>query len=192
MGAIRPPRRVNFICGILTGDEDLAARAIQLLKRQIGPIDEVSETWPFDATDYYEPEMGEALKRQFVAFAHLGDPVELPHLKVLTNDLETRIARDLALPELPRPVNLDPGYLTLSKLVLATTKDYSHRVYLRDGIYAESTLHYHDGRWQAWPWTYPDYADGRYHGFFTRVREHLKSKLSEDGPSPTTSKGVPL
>ena len=192
MGTLRPPRRVNFICGILSSDEDLAARAIQLLKRKIGPIDEVSETWSFDLTEYYEPEMGAELVRRFVGFQHIGDPVELPHMKILTNDLEARIGRDLALPELPRPVNLDPGYITLSKLVLATTKDFNHRIYLREGIYAECTLRYQAGHWQAWPWTYPDYADARYHAFFTRIREHLKAKLSEDRPGPISPEGASL
>ena len=100
-------------------------------------------------------------------------------------------------------VNLDPGYLTTAKLVLATTKDFGHRVYLRDGIYAESTLHYIDGRWEPWPWTYPDYAGPRYHAFFERVRERFKQKLSardsstssdlsarESATSPERKRGV--
>jgi hypothetical protein len=74
-------------------------------------------------------------------------------------------------------VNIDPGYLTLSKVVLATTKDYSHRLYLRDGIYAEVTLHYEAGAWRPWPWTYRDYASGQYLDFFERVRESLKQQL---------------
>jgi hypothetical protein len=124
--------------------------------------------------------MGTDLKRQFVSFAELFDPAQLPYLKRLTNDLENAVRRDLALPETRRPVNLDPGYMALSKLVLATTKDYSHRIYLREGIYAECTLRYHAGRWEPWPWTYPDYADTRYHPFFTRVRDGLKTKLSRE------------
>ena len=177
MGAIRPPRRVNLICGLISNDLDLMARAIQLMTRQIGPIDEATDSWPFDMTDYYELEMGENLQRRFVSFERLIDPGELPGLKVLTNSLEADICRDLALPKTQRPVNLDPGYLALSKLVLATTKDYNHRIYLRDGIYAECTLRYTGGRWESWPWTYPDYGDGRYHEFFDRVRERLKTKL---------------
>jgi len=148
------------------------------LKDYAGETEAVSELWPFDTTDYYVVEMGGDLQRQFVSFARLIDPGQLAHLKTLTNGIEGRICYDLGLPDDHRRVNLDPGYLTLSKLVLATTKDYGHRVYLGGGIYAESTLHYENGGWVAWPWTYPDYADGRYHAFFEGVRERYKEKLN--------------
>jgi hypothetical protein len=121
--------------------------------------------------------MGEGLLRRFASFERLIGPEEIVHLKLLTNDLEHRITRDCALPDDRRLVNLDPGYVALSKLLLATTKDGSHRVYLRDGVYAESTLHYRHGRWESWPWTYRDYADPRYHAFFERVRECYRAKL---------------
>ena len=178
MGAIRPPRPVNLICGLISNDEDLMARAARLLSEYAGPTDLASELWPFDSTDYYDVEMGEDLRRRFVSFERLIDPVELASLKILTNQLEARVCHQLGLPTDRRRVNMDPGYITTSKLVLATTKDFGHRVYLRDGIYAESTLHYADGRWEPWPWTYPDYADARYHAFFEQVRERYKEKLA--------------
>jgi hypothetical protein len=184
MGAVRPARPVNLLCGIISNDPDLMARAMQLMRDHAGSIDAESEPRPFDSTDYYELEMGENLRRWFVSFERLIDPGELAAIKLLTNELEERIGYDCGLPAGRRPVNLDPGYLSLSKLVLATTKDFSHRIYLRDGIFAESTLHFEHGHWVPWPWTYPDCADGRYHGFFTEVRERYKAKLqqrSEDG-----------
>jgi len=177
MGAIRPPKPVNLICGLISNDTDLCARAIRLLCEYVGPTDEVTEFWPFEMTDYYAIEMGEDLLKQFVSFERLIDPVELASLKILTSDLEKRVCQECGLPVTQRRVNLDPGYIAMSKLVLATTKDFGHRVYLRDGIYAESTLHYRGGKWEPFPWTYPDYADGRYHPFFDRVRERLKNKL---------------
>jgi len=177
MGAIRPPKPVNLICGLISNDPDLCTRAVRLLCEYVGPTDEVTEFWPFDFTDYYQVEMGEDLLRQFVSFDRLIEPVELAGLKVLTNDIERRVCEACGLPTTQRRVNLDPGYIATSKLVLATTKDVGHRVYLRDGIYAESTLHYQGGQWLPWPWTYPDYADGSYHPFLNRVRERLKNKL---------------
>ena len=182
MGAIRPPRPVNLICGLIANDPDLMDRAVRLITEYTGPTDAASTLWPFDTTDYYQVEMGGNLQRRFLSFDRLIDPVELAALKILTNQLEARLCRDCGLPETHRPVNLDPGYLTTSKLVLATTKDYGHRVYLRDGIYAEATLHYVDGRWHPWPWTYPDYADSRYHAFFDQVRELYKQKLLARAP----------
>jgi hypothetical protein len=146
--------------------------------------------WAFDSTDYYELEMGEGLRRQFVSFEKLIDPGELAQQKLLSNELERGICYECGLPPDQRRVNLDPGYLSLSKLVLATTKDYSHRLYLRDGIYAESTLHYEDGRWMGWPWTYPDYAGGQYHEFFGQVRELYKAKLNARAQAPAGERGA--
>ncbi|MBI4582261.1 MAG: DUF4416 family protein [Planctomycetes bacterium] len=178
MGVVRPPRPVNLICGLMSNDPDLMARAVRLLQQHQGPTDAVSDLWPFDTTDYYAVEMGDDLQRQFISFERLIDPGQLAGIKLLTNTLEQRVCHDVGLPEHQRRVNLDPGYISLSKLVLATTKDYSHRVYVGSGIYAEATLHYENGRWTAWPWTYPDYAGPRYHAFFDRVREGYKAKLN--------------
>ncbi len=152
-----------------------------MLTKSYGPVDAVSETWSFDFTDYYESEMGTGLLRQFVSFAELIDPGRLASIKVDTNALEERICYECGLPPGQRPVNLDPGYIELSKLVLATTKNGSHRVYLRDGIYAESTLHYRTGKWAAWPHTYADYASDRYHAFFEQVRGLYRGKLDALG-----------
>jgi len=179
MGIVRPARKVKLICGMLSGDVDLLRRARQLLTRRFGEVDDESEVWPFDATDYYEAEMGPDLRRMFVSFARLIDPGRLARVKHETNDLEAQICDQAGSPPEFRLVNLDPGYVTLSKLVLATTKDYSHRVYIGEGMYAEATLYWHDGAWRAWPYTYPDYASDPYHPFFRRVRVRLLAQLSE-------------
>jgi len=76
-------------------------------------------------------------------------------------------------------VNLDPGYVTPAKLVLASCKDYTHRAYLARGVYAEPTLAYTGGRWQAHPWTYPDYRTAEYHAFFDRLRDRLLAARKE-------------
>lgn len=169
---------VKLFCGLIFGDEGLARRAVQLLGKRFGTIDMASDVWPFDATDYYEPEMGPNLKRQFVAFERLIDPGRLVEIKQETNALEAKLCDDAGTPPEFRLVNLDPGYIELSKLVLATTKNYSHRLYLGGGIFGEVTLHWHDDAWRAWPWTYPDYASDRYHAFFTQVREQLRDQLA--------------
>lgn len=170
MGNPRPAQPVKLIVGLLSGDVDLMRRARQLLSREYGPVDAESDFWLFDQTDYYEAEMGPGLQRWFLSFARLIRPEDLPAIKRHTNDIEARIAADCLLPDRQRPVNLDPGYLTLAKLVLATTKDRSHRIYMNAGIYAEVTLQFAHGGWQPWPWTYPDYRAPTYHRFFERVR----------------------
>lgn len=190
MGAIRPLRPVNLICGVLSNDPDLAQRAVRLLSEHAGEVDLRGGPFDFDHyTDYYALEMGEGLRRWFVSFEKLIDPGQLPWLKGLTNQIEQRVCYDLGLPTQQRRVNLDPGYLTLAKLVLATTKDYSHRIYIGSGMYAESTLHYEQGGWVPWPWTYPDFAGGEYFDFLTQVREAYRGKLNELGSGSDRREG---
>jgi hypothetical protein len=116
--------------------------------------------------------MGEGLKKQFFAFERLIDPGALAGIKRQTNEWEAEYAALARHPE-PRPLNLDPGYITAAKLVLASTKDHAHRIYLCDGIFAEVTLSYRAGQWQPLEWSYPDYRRDDYQSFFTRCRELL-------------------
>src|SRR4029078_12622455 len=106
--------------------------------------------------------MGTDLRKVFFAFESLVDPAELVACKETSNQWETDYQQLARHPEI-RPLNLDPGYLTEAKLVLATTKDRDHRLYLDRGIYAENTLYYQRGAWQSRPWTYPDYQRPDYH-----------------------------
>lgn len=171
----RSAKPVKLFVGLLGGDVDLLRRARQQLVRRWGPVDAESDLWPFDQTDYYEPEMGPDLQRWFLSFEQLIRPDAIGEIKRETCALEEEIAEQ-SLATVPRPVNLDPGYLDLSKLVLATTKDANHRIYLGAGIYAESTLQYVDGGWTPWPWTYPDYAADRGRDFFTQVRDRYRAQ----------------
>lgn len=173
MGRVRKAEPVKLFCGLLSSDEGLLKRAVWLLNRVFAPVETVSEIWPFGQTDYYREEMGPDLLRQFVSFGPLIDPGRLAGIKRETNELEKRLAEDAAALEVERPVNIDPGYVTPAKLVLATTKDRGHRIYLSSGIYAEVTLVYARGAWQPLEWTYPDYRKPEYHAFFERVRQRL-------------------
>lgn len=188
MARPRAAQPVKLFVGLLSGDADLLRRTRQLLARHFGEIDLASEIWPFDQTDYYEPEMGSRLQRCFLSFEELIDPGGLPGVKLETNALEEKIAEDCLALEISRPVNIDPGYVSLAKLVLATTKDRAHRLYLGSGIYGEVTLQYTQGNWQSQPWTYPDYRQREYHEFFVRVRDKLREQhhqaLAEPADSP--------
>lgn len=182
MGKPRAPSAVKLLVGLLSGDPDLLRRARQLLVRRFGPVDCESELWSFDQTDYYQDEMGPSLKRWFLAFEAPISPGHLAETKIETNALEAEIADDCLLADVSRPVNIDPGYVDLTKLVLATTKDRGHRIYLGHGIYAEVTLQYAHGAWQTLPWTYPDYRRPEYHAFFSRLREQLAKQRQSTGP----------
>lgn len=165
MGTIRQPKPVKLIISILGGDPTLLDEAEALLQDVFGPVDYRSDLLPFDHTTYYEPEMGPNLQRRIVAFQRLMDPGDLATIKRRTNAMEERWAVGGK-----RRVNLDPGYVSLAKLVLATTKNHGHRIYLGQGIYAEVTLRYQSGRFQPWPWTYPDYASEAYCRMFGEIR----------------------
>jgi hypothetical protein len=172
MGTACEPQPVKLIASLLTGDPSLLAGVKEALSRAFGPIDFESELLPFDHTDYYVPEFGAGLQRQIVTFADLVDPGDLPAIKRKTNEMEQATASDGS-----RQVNIDPGYVSLGKMVLASTKNHAHRLYLGEGIYGEGTLAYQQGRFRAWPWTYPDYASDRYCALFDEIREKYKAQL---------------
>lgn len=174
MGKIKVPLPAKLIVGMLSAYTDTLGRAADELSALFGPIDFASELLPFTHSDYYNAELGTPILRQFLSFERLFDQGALSQAKHLTNALEQSLAI-----EGRRTVNLDPGYVTGAKLVLATTKDYNHRIYIGNGIYAEVTLHYHKGHFQPWPWTYPDYASPEYLSLFERIRCIYMSQLRD-------------
>ena len=176
MGEIVEPQSVLLLLAAFSRQREALDWARQRAEAVWGPLGLASERFVFDATDYYEPAMGAGLEKCFFAFQRLIDPGTLAELKHATNAWEREYAESAAHAE-PRPLNLDPGYITPAKLVLASTKDHAHRLYLRDGIYAEVTLSFRDGRWQPHGWTYPDYRREDYHKFFDECRRHLRSSL---------------
>lgn len=172
MGTPHNPEPVKLFVGMLSANPELLDEAGRMLAEDLGPIDVQSPDLPFDFTDYYTPTMGGGLKRRLVSFVDLVEPGHLADVKLHTNRMEQEFT-ERGPTEVERPVNLDPGYLSLSKVVLVTTKDYSHRIYLGQGIYAEVTLRYHKGRYEPWEWTYPDYRTEAYQEFFAAMRERL-------------------
>lgn len=166
MGRIASVTPVKLVVAMLASQLALFTDATSRLMTLFGPVDYVSPLLPFDFTDYYAGEMGPGLLRQFIAFQDLVAPDALPDIKLQTNALEIHLSRDGR-----RQVNLDPGYLTAGKLVLATTKDQQHRLYLGQGIYGEVTLRYRHGSWQPWEWTYPDYRSAGYQRILKEIRD---------------------
>jgi hypothetical protein len=174
MGTLREPSPVKLVVPMLASEATLLGLGEQALATEFGPVDLRSEDLAFIHTRYYEPEMGQNLTRRIVSFERLIDPANLPSIKLTTNAIEATFAH-----EGRRRLNLDPGYISGAKLVLATTKNHSHRIYLGRGIYAEVTLAYRDGGFQSWPWTYPDYAEGSYFPILRRIRERYLEQLRE-------------
>jgi hypothetical protein len=179
MAQIRRPLPVKLFVGVLTSVPSLLPEIDERLSALLGPIDSRSDIFPFDQTHYYDEEMGSPLKRLFFSFAAMIDPSEIAGIKVKTNELESALAG--AHPGWQRPANLDPGYLEQSKVVLASTKNFFHRISISGGIYAEVTLHYQDGGWRAFPWTFPDYKSAGYRQFFSSLRDIYRNQLSAMG-----------
>lgn len=166
MGSILKPGKVKLIAGLLSSDSVAMAGAIDLLRRSYGETDLLTDELEFNHSDYYRDEMGERLKRRFLSFKR---PVKLEgiyRIKRSTNAMEKKLAVNGR-----RAVNIDPGYVDMAKLVLFSTKDYTHRIHVGGGIYAEITLYYMNRTFNAWPWTYPDYRTGSYIETFNRIRE---------------------
>lgn len=177
MALPRPPAPLLLLVAAFSRHAEALAWARGRLEGLFGPIGLLSDPFVFDQTTYYEPAMGPDLRKQFLAFDQLVAPDRLADFKLQTNALEAELASTHTWPE-ERPLNLDPGLLALGKLMLATTKDQAHRIYLRDGIYAEVTLRYHAGAFEPWPWTYADYRTPHVHAFLEQAREYYRSRLS--------------
>jgi hypothetical protein len=159
---------VKLIIGLI-GRETMLDKAAGILSRKFGSIDYVSPRLDFRYTDYYTAEMGSGLQRQFLSFKKPIAPGDLVRIKRWCNTVEQRCFSSGG----NRGVNIDPGYLTLSKLVLATTKDHQHRLYLGKGIFAEVTLRFRNKTFMKWDWTYPDYCSPEYIGIFNHIRNTL-------------------
>lgn len=176
MWKIKRPRPVKLLIGILAADHQCLHEAVDVIIGKFGRTDFTSNVWPFDKTDYYREQTGPHILRQFVSIEKLIDPGKLAKIKRKTNKLEQKLAKILVLP-LPRPVNLDPGIIEPSKLILATTKNYSHRIYIGYKMYAEVTLIFDKGKWRPLDHTYPDYRQQCYFDFFANVRNRLLEQL---------------
>lgn len=176
MWKLKAPKPAKLIIGILAADEDCLKAALEATNANFGKTDFVSDLWPFDQTDYYKDQTGENILRQFVSIEKLIDPGKLSKIKHKTDTLEQKLAKQ-SVSDLLRPVNLDPGIIEPSKLVLATTKNYSHRIYIGKKMYAEVTLIFDKGKWKPFEYTYPDYRQDCYHDFFSKVRTRLVEQL---------------
>lgn len=178
MGKLRPPKPVKLFLGMIAREPELFTECTRLFAQEFGPVDLVSSILSWDHSEYYREEMGTGLLRMFIFFEPLVDPELLAAAKHHSIRIEASFSEPAAA-AVRRRINLDPGYLTEAKVVLATTKDFPHRIYIGKNIYAESTLHYHKvGRsFQAVEHTYPDFRTETCLKLFNEARNILRAKL---------------
>lgn len=174
MSRPQPPMPAKLVVGVFLKETALLGAVSGQLIEQFGPIDQVSGWFPFDYTDYYEPEMGTPLYRRLFTFKHLIEQASLSGIKRTTNDLEKKYVHHTG-----RQVNIDPGYLLQERFVLATGKNFAHRIYIGDGIYADLTLIYTRGGLKTLPWTYPDYASEPIKAFILQARQKYTIDLKK-------------
>ena len=172
MGKIRKQQPVKLFIGLIYNQSSVLEKVKACLKKKFAEIDFESAPIAFAQTDYYEKEFGKNLVKKIISFKKLINPAGLDKIKIFTNKIEEKFSQNQN-----REVNIDPGYLDLAKLILATTKDFSHRIYLNRGIYAEVTLCYQDKMFRPFVWTYPDYKTSEYNSIFSIIRETYAGQI---------------
>ncbi|MCJ7616158.1 MAG: DUF4416 family protein [Desulfobacterales bacterium] len=165
MSIPQSPKPAKLVIGLFMKEKSLIVPVTTELVEKIGPIDMVSSWLPFNYTSYYEPEMGSPLFRRVLAFKSLVKQSALPEIKIITNKIEKKYSKNNK-----RLVNIDPGYMLHERFVLATGKNYTHRIYIGMGIFADLTLIYQKGSFRKLPWTYPDYAEKNMLTYLEMVR----------------------
>lgn len=181
MGSAGSPEPSKLFVAVLYKDGGDGVSVVKALERKYGPIDFRYGPVPFTHSAYYRKEMGPGLQKLYLTFAEHRSPADCADIKVAANALEGKYVSGGK-----RRVNIDPGYLTRDKLVLASTKNFFHRIYLSKGIYAEVTLHFRGGRFRYFSWTYPDYREPQFDAFLRKPRARLVKELRQAGmPSDT-------
>ena len=172
MGRPKVPKPAKLVMSLISSEDELLMKAMEDLKSFLGEVDLLSDLLPFGFTRYYDKEMGTPLFRRFIAFKELVQREALADIKKRTNGVEERYSRDGC-----RKVNIDPGVLSEENFVLATTKGFAHRVYLRDGIYADLTLIFRNRSFRPQEWTYPDYRQKEVIELMNGLRRSYLSQL---------------
>ena len=161
MGVIRSPKNVCLISALCFKDENVKDSVWSQLVDTYGAIHQCSKTIAFTHTSYYDDEMGSGINKVYIAFKKFIDPAQLADIKIRTNEIEDQLSQQGR-----RTINIDPGYIEVAKLILASTKNFSHRIYIGKGIYGDVQLYWQNGEFQSNPWTYPDYKEKDIKSFF--------------------------
>jgi ribosomal silencing factor RsfS len=184
MSKPKEPMPAKLVVSAFLKEKALITSVVEDLMEKFGAVDVMSAWMPFDWTSYYQAEMGTPLYRRMIVFKQLIEQQALSEIKQITNDIEKRYVENDK-----RRVNIDPGYLLLERFVLATGKNFSHRIYIGKQIYADLTLIYKKGGFQALPWTFPDYADSGMHVFLEKAREKYAFDLKQEPLYHESTKG---
>jgi hypothetical protein len=184
MGTPGAPKPIRLFVSLIYQENNRMVEVEEKLTVLFGEIVSRTHPAPFLHTTYYEKEMGKDLLRYFLLFKHLRDREDLPAVKLRTNDIEVGLSEGGR-----RTINIDPGYIALEQVILATTKGFAHRIYLGQGIFGDLTLIYTGGTYKPLAWTYPDYGSAEMISMLNCWREEYKTDL-RGGPVPGKSSGI--
>jgi hypothetical protein len=173
MAAYKYPKPVKLVIGFLAESQVAIEQILPSLIKKFGHIDHSMPSIYFEHTNYYDDEIGSNPIKSFISFVNLIPREEIVNIKRFTNDLELKSFGG------QRKVNIDPGYMTQGQFFLATTKDQRHRIYVKDGVFVETTLYFENKTWKYFDWTYYDYRSSEYHKFFYIIRNTLTKQLKE-------------
>lgn len=173
MSRPKEPSRVKLTISLITGHKNILKSVLKKLENKFGSIDILSGRFDFSHTDYYRDEMGNGLFRKVISFEKLILPDELADIKLFANFIEDEYLKE----NKKRMINIDPGYISQEKFVLASCKNFSHRIYLQRGVYADLTLIYCAGNFQPLKWTFPDYAEDGMKRLLKGIRERYVYQL---------------
>jgi len=169
------PRPARLVVSVIYREERRFTETVPRVESVAGPVRAAGGPLPFDRTEYYGREMGAPLFRRFLAAGRAVPRGSLAPIKVAMESIEAEMSEGGR-----RTVNLDPGLLTPESFILATGKNFSHRVYLGNGVFADLTLVYRGGEFRPLPWTYPDYASDGVRSLLGELRrEHLAEVQGE-------------
>jgi hypothetical protein len=183
MGEINNSLPVKYFAAITFTDAKFLDKVMKELEDTFSAVEMKSDIYNFSQfTNYYRKEMGDNLKKLFIVFSDLESPEQLADKKILSNKME-----DKYVVKGKRAINIDPGYITEAKVVLATTKNYSHRIYLKSGIYGDVHLCFVSKSFQKQAWTYPDYQQTKIIDFFNQVRKIYFTQLGGAGFKPAST-----
>ena len=173
MGIPQAFEQEKLIIGVIYHDTDVLAAATKILVERFGEIEDKSHEYSFskDFSSYYDGELGGEGTRVIYSFKNTVDPELQAEIKEFTNEIENKFSRR---------INLDPGFISSGRLLLATTKPIGFRIPLKRGIYTELTLYWARGAWHKLPWTYRDYQDEKVQKFITKVRKSYLAKRREE------------
>ncbi|ADG70401.1 DUF4416 family protein [Brachyspira murdochii] len=179
MSKVLKQSKAVLITALMYNDINIYNLALEKLINNFGEIEVISDEYLFSHSIYYKEEMGDTLNKRFIVFKNMIERDYISNVKRITDNIEREYLDD----KNNRKINIDPAILTLENFILVTNKNFTHRIYLKDGVFADLTLIYKKKEgYTELPWTYADYSSDETKKFLKKIRELFYNRLIESSP----------